>query len=148
MTENDILLEGPIATWNMGKIDGEIGGTYSGTFQFRCFLDPIRQLQAGREFREMIGPFGVNATTTEYNMAYALTQLKHRVIKAPPFWTSTRQDSQMDGNIPDLNILMAVLSAAERAEAAYTAKVQKEREELLEKSIKMAEEKLQKESVK
>lgn len=145
MDNNDIVLEGNTATWQMPLTEGEIHGTYSGTFQFRCFLDPIRQLQAGREYRDLLGPNAMMATDNEGNLAFALVQLKHRITKAPPFWTSTLQESNMAGNIGDLNVITLVLDASIRAETLYKEKVQKERDLILERSIKLAEEKIQKE---
>lgn len=139
---NDITIEGNIATWTMPPTVGELGGTYTGTFSFRTWLDPIRQLQAGREFRELLGNLGHQASETEYSLAYALTQLKHRVLTSPPFWTSTTPESGMAGNVGDLNILMAVLDSATRAADMFKERIAKERESLLERSIKTAEETL------
>lgn len=146
MDNTDIILENSIATWRMPPTIGDLGGTYTGVFMFRTFLDPLRQLQAGREYREQLGPHAIFATDTEGQLAYGLTQLKHRIIKAPPFWTSSVSDSGMAGNIGDLNIIMLVLDAASRAEAMHKDKIRKEREVLLERSIKSAEAKLQAES--
>ena len=139
MTNTDITFDGSIATWTLPPTDGEVQGTYTGTFQFRAFLDPIRQLQAGREYRELLGPNGGMAAEHEGQMAFCLTQLKHRIIKAPPFWTSTLQDSSMAGNIPDLNILLIILDASIRSENAYKEKVAKERELALNRSIGIVE---------
>lgn len=138
--DNDITLDGSIATWTMPQTDGELGGTYKGTFEFRTFLDPLRQLQAGREYRELLGNLAPQASDSEGNLAFALVQLKHRILRAPPFWSSTLQDSGMAGNIGDLNVIALVLDSAIRAETIYKEKIAKEREDLLNKSIKIAEE--------
>ena len=142
--ENDITIEGSVATWVMERTDGDLGGTYTGTFQFRCYLTPLQQLQAGREFRELLGSFANQATETEIKLSLALTQLKHKILKAPPFWSSTLEESGISGNIGDMNIIAAVSNASIRAEEMYLERIQKERNDLLDKSIKLAEEKMQK----
>ena len=43
----DITIEGSEATWIMPRTDSELGGTYTGVFRFRCFLDPLKELQSG-----------------------------------------------------------------------------------------------------
>lgn len=142
--DTDITIENGIATWTMQPTNGEVQGTYTGTFQFRCYLDPIRQLQAGREYRELIGPHALLATETEGNLAFGLTQLRHRVLKSPPFWSSTLQESVFAGNIGDLNIITIVLDAAIRAENLYKEMMVKERDAILDKNIKTTEEMIKK----
>lgn len=144
--DTDITIENSIATWVMPQTSGDIQGTYTGTFQFRCYLDPIRQLQAGREYRELIGPNALLATETEGNLAFALTQLRHRVLKSPPFWSSTLQDSAFAGNIGDLNIITMVLDASIRAENLYKEMMAKEREAILDRNIKVSEEMIKNQS--
>jgi hypothetical protein len=143
--DSDITLNGSEATWVMPRVDGELGGTYTGTFTFRCYLDPLRQLQSGREYRELLGSLAVQASDNEANLAFALTQLKHRIIKSPPFWSSTLQESGIAGNIGDLNVITLILDASIRAENLFKEKIQKERDELLNKTIEKGEELLAKE---
>jgi len=140
MEHTDITIEGSIATWQMPITEGEVLGTYSGSWRFKCYLTPTEQLQAGRQYRELLGPNAGLANDTESNLSFALVQLKHRVISAPPFWTSASQNSGMAGDIPDLNIIALVLDKAIQAEQLFKERIAKERELLLEKSIKKAEE--------
>lgn len=144
MNNSDLTIDGSMATWVMPRMEGTLGGTYVGVFKFSCYLNPIAQLQAGRQLRELLGNLGNQATDTEFNLAYALTQLSHRVISAPPFWTSTKQESSMEGNIGDLNVISAVLDAAMRSEALFKERIEKERETVLNRAIKVGEEILQK----
>lgn len=139
MENTDIVIDGSESTWVLPRTEGEMGGTYTGTFVFRCFLDPLRQLQAGREYRELLGSLSTQASDSEGNLAFALVQLKHRILKSPPFWTSTLQDSGMAGNVGDLNVISLVLDAAIRSENSFKEKVIKEREEILNRSIKVGE---------
>ena len=89
----DITLEGDTATWLMPQMNGELQGTYTGSFRFRTFLDPLRRLQAGREYRELLGPYPDLVSEADGHLAYALSQLKQRVISSPPFWTASVPES-------------------------------------------------------
>ncbi len=144
MNNNDILLNGSLATWRMPMIVGDLGGTYTGTFEFRTFLDPLRQLQAGREYRELLGSLAIQAEDSESNLAFALVQLKHRIVKAPAFWSSTEAESGIAGNIGDMNVIAAVLDAALMAETMFKDKMAEERNKMLEKAIKTGEQTLEK----
>lgn len=145
MKNNEITLEGSIATWKMPLTQGSLGGSYTGTFTFKTFLDPLTQLQAGRELRELIGSLGNQASEVEWSLAYALTQLKHRVLTSPPFWTSTQQSSGISGNVGDLNIIELVIAAAMLSEQMFKEKIEKDREDTLTSTIKTVEETLKKE---
>lgn len=147
MDNNDITLTGSTATWRMERMDGELGGTYSGTFVFKCYLTPLASLQAGKEYRSLLGELAIQASDAEANLAFALTTLKQRIISAPPFWTSTLQESGIAGNVGDLNIIAAVLDASIRAEQMFKESIQKERDSLLVRSIAAGEKLLQKQGV-
>ena len=143
---NDVLISGSTATWDMGQVQGEVSGTYMGTFQFRCFLTPTQTLAASREYRELLGPQLMLAPEFEGQLAYALVQTKHRILKAPPFWTAPTQNGELPGNIPDLNVILLVLDAAIVAETKYRESKAKERDEALESAIKASEAKLENDS--
>jgi hypothetical protein len=142
MENTEMTIEGSTATWVMPRTDGELGGTYTGSFQFRCYLNPIQILQAGREYREFLGSLGAQASITEGHLAYALSQLKYRILKAPPFWTSTLQESGIQGNIGDLNVILVILDAAMDAEKIFKENAAKERESLLDRAIAAGEQRL------
>jgi len=139
MENSDLVIDGHTATYILPPTQGTHLGTYTGTFKFRCFVTPSEELSAGRDYRALLGPNPHLATENEGNLAYALAHLKYRVISAPPFWNSTLQETQYAGNIPDLNILMIVMQKAFEAEALFKEKLAKEREAVLERSIKAAE---------
>lgn len=140
MENTDIVIENTTATWTIPpETSGEILGTYAGTFNFRCYLTPTQELQAGREYRALLGPNGVLAGEHEAQMAYCLTQLKHRIITSPPFWTGHQSDDGQSGNIPDLRVLLLILDAAMRSEQLFKNKVKEEREARLKASIEIAE---------
>ncbi len=142
--DTDIVITGSVAKWVLPPTQGDLGGTYTGSFTFRCYLTPLQSLQAGREFRELLGGLANQASDVESKLAFSLTQLSHRIIESPPFWTSTKQDGGIAGNLGDLNIISMVLDAAFRAETLFQERIQKERENLLNKTIQAAETQLQK----
>jgi hypothetical protein len=145
MDNNDIILNGPTASWQMPRTEGDLGGTYTGNWTFRCYLNPMQQLQAGKEYRALLGELAIQATEDEGKLAFALVQLRHRVIKSPPFWSSTLAEDGISGNIGDLNVISLVMDAAFLSENLYKEKIAKERQAILERSIKVAEDLLQKE---
>jgi len=142
--KNDIVLNGDgTATWTL-DMEGKIHGTYRGTFVFRCFLTPTQTIAAGRELRELLGTDPDTAPKLESYMAFSLTQLKQRIIKAPPFWASTLQQSTYQGDIPDEEVIDAVLNAAVNAELKYKEQLQKKRADILARAKDTAESLLEK----
>jgi hypothetical protein len=135
---SDIKVENGIATWEL-RSDGLLNGTYFGTFQFKCYLDPISMIKANREYRDLIGPNYISAPEHETFLAYALTQLKYRVIKGPPFWSSTLDVSGFAGNIPDENIISEVLNAALDSELKHRSQLKERKDTALDKAKKAAE---------
>lgn len=148
---SDLQVVGGVSTWEM-RADGDILGTYNGTFKFRCFLDPLDKIAAGREQRELLGESRSWVATPEYEhesfLAYALTQLKYRIISAPPFWSSAGVNKTHEGNIPDEDILEKILDAAIRSELKYKMDIKKRKEAALKRAnegAKALEEQLKKE---
>ncbi len=131
----DIILEGNTATWEM-KIDGNIQGTYMGKFRFRCYLTPAQTIAANREFRELLGPNPAFTPEHESNLAFCLTQLKYRIIESPPFWGSTES---IPGNIPDENVISAIMDAAALAEQKYREQLAQRKADALKRAIAAAE---------
>jgi hypothetical protein len=134
----DIVIENNTATWEL-KSEGPIQGTFSGIFKFKCYLTPMEQIRANREYRELIGPNHLTLPEHESFLAYSLTQLKYRVISSPPFWSSSQQLSGFSGDLPDENIISEVLTAAMDSELKYRNHLKKKKDEALEKAKKAAE---------
>lgn len=135
----DIVIEenADVATWHM-RIEGEIKGTYVGLFKFKCFLLPFEKIAADREYRELLGPNPTFAGQHESFLAYALTQLKHRVSECPPFWETITKNG-LAGDLPDENVISAVLDAALTAEIKYRALLKKKKIDYAEKSKQAVE---------
>jgi hypothetical protein len=151
VVRDDIQIIGSTATWTM-RLDGAVSGTYTGTFQFRCFLTPLQRIAAGREQRALLGESRAFSETPDYEheawLAYLLTQLKYRIISAPPFWATSGINKSHEGDIPDENVLEKVLDAATDAELIYKQRLRKLKEEALVKAnvgAKAVEEQLKKE---
>lgn len=138
LARQDIIIQGTQATWEM-NLTGEINGTYTGSFVFRCFLTPTQRLAAGREYRELLGNHPTLAEPHEDNLAFSLCQLKYRIISAPPFWTSTLQANNMAGDLPDENIIDSVLESAIAAELKYKAQLKNKKKDAIERAKKAAE---------
>lgn len=132
LERSDLILEGNTATWEM-RMDGDIQGTYSGSFRFRCYLSPLQQIAANREYREILGTNPAFASEHESFLAYALTQLKHRIIVAPPFWAS-QSPASLSGDIADENVIAAVLDSALGAEMKYKSQLKKKKLEAIAKA--------------
>lgn len=130
---NDIKIDGTVATWEINTT-GSINGTYIGTFRFRCFLTPLQQIAAGREERELIGVNMSLAPEHEKFLAFALTQLKYRVISSPPFWASANPNGNMSGDIPDEEVINMILSAAIDSEAKYKNELKSRKEEAIKRA--------------
>lgn len=136
--QKEIVINGTTASWEM-RMEGAIQGTYSGTFVFRCFLTPTQRLAAGREHRELLGTNPQLASEHDDNLAFTLSQLKYRIISAPPFWTSTLQLNNVAGDIPDTDVIDRVLDAAVAAELKYREQLKQKKQEAIERAKKAAE---------
>lgn len=134
--KSDIVIEGTTASWHI-HIEGDVSGTFNGTFRFKCFLSPTERIAANREMRALLGEHPMLTPEHESFLAYALTQLKYRIISAPPFWKST--ESGWHGDIPDSNVISEVLNAAIETEVKYKEELNKRKLEHLERAKKAAE---------
>src|ERR1700687_4562703 len=126
LKRSDISIEGNIATWNLAA-NGDINGTYSGTFRFKCVLTPTEKLASGRFYRELLGPNASLAFKAEDDLSFSLAQLRYRVVSAPPFWTSAIGIDGVAGDIPDEGIINTVFDAAIAAEFKYRAELEQQK---------------------
>lgn len=138
MDKNEVIIQGNIATWDIRK-EGSINGTYTGTFTFRCYLTPSQKIAANREYRELLGPQMTMTPEHESFLAYALTQLKYRVITAPPFWNTESKLGVSQGDLPDEEVIAEILEAAFAAELKYKEQIKQRKEEALQKAKEAAE---------
>jgi len=123
--------------------EGDVLGTYKGVFVFKCYLNPLEVLSAGKLYRELIGSSPQDATDTERFVAFCLSQLSKRIVKSPPFWNT---GDMINGNIPDMNIISMVLDRSIQSELAYKEHLKEKRTEALE-TAKVAAATLQERSI-
>jgi hypothetical protein len=114
--------------------EGDFLGTCTGLFKFKTFLTPLEQLSASRDYRALVGPNPELMSDSERYMAICLSQLKYRIISAPPFW---KTGEAFDGNV-DFNILSIIFDRALSASLIYKDHLVKKKEE----SLKTAQEAL------
>lgn len=115
------------------RLIGEVGlvtrTLYEGTFVVRAVIDPSRELAMGRLYRQLLGSQPQHATDRESNLAFALSQLQFRVIKAPPWWDAT-PGQEVRGAVLDDNIILKVLDMAIQADDQYRKQIQEDSKEL------------------
>ena len=138
LKRDDLVVENNTAKWDISH-SGDINGLYTGTFVFKCFLTPSEKLAAGRQYRELLGTNPVVVSEHEDNLAFSISQLRYRVISAPPFWASSVGVNGVVGDLPDEKVLDVILQASLSAEFKYLALLQDKKEKALEKAKKVAE---------
>lgn len=126
LTENDIVIEGSNAVFDL-NMTAPVGGTYMGTFKFRCVLSPLQIIDADRDYRDLIGNQPSLVSETADNLAFSLSQLKQRVIVSPSFWTEN-SGRFPGGGVKDFEIISKVLEAAFLAENKYRRLLQEKHE--------------------
>ena len=138
LNRKDLVIENNTCKWDIAY-NGDINGLYTGTFIFKCFLTPSEKLAAGRDYRELLGNNAILALKHEDNLAFVLSQLKYRVVSAPPFWSSSIGLNGFQGDLPDEKVLDVIFEAALSAEFKYLAMLQEKKDKALEKARKAAE---------
>jgi hypothetical protein len=133
------------ATWNI-QSNGQVGGLYTGQFTFNLMLSPIQEIEADRDYRELLGKNAELASTHIESLAHVLSQLKQRVKNAPPFWYSSV--SRFPGShIKDRDILELVYQAAAEAEIKYRESLKERKESLLKRLKKQVEKEVEEDSI-
>lgn len=134
---DDISLEQEFGVWELQET-APLGGTYMGTFKFRCYLTPIQMIEADRDYRFLLGETSPTlASETIENYSYSLAQLKQRVVQAPPFWFDGSRFP--GGNVKDKEIIALVFEAAIQSELKYRSKLEEKHKSQLEKLSKYIE---------
>jgi hypothetical protein len=109
-------LNGSTGTFDINDVGELSGQTYMGNFKVKCILSPVDRLNIDKTYRELIGKDNPYMATQEVlDIAFALSQLKYRIIDFPAFW----QGFPINGGHVDLNIVMSVLNQSVDAEEAF-----------------------------
>lgn len=92
--------------------------TYKGNFKVKCVLSPLDYIQSDGTYRELLGKTNPQFAN-EYvaQLAYALSQLKYRIISNPS-WFDNSVNGIKGSNVDD-RILLYVLDKAIQAEEQY-----------------------------
>jgi hypothetical protein len=116
------------ATFTIDAIGSFDKKRYVAGFVVKAFLNPIDRLSADKFRRELLGPNPESAGEEEKTMAFALSQLKYRIIEAAPFWF---KGSDIGGAaLKNDNIIYHVFNLATKAEEEYGKLLAKEAEEM------------------
>lgn len=133
----DIKIENTTGIFTISEFDAETNETYIGEFKVKVVLSPMDILSIDRDYRELIGSVSpLMASSDANNVAFALSQLRHRVIGYPMFWKGSGYDG---GHLPK-NVLYAILDASLEAQERFKDMRQKELEKIQKKLTKQVKE--------
>lgn len=92
--------------------------TYQGQFKVKCVLSPLEYIQSDATYRELLGKTNPQFAT-EYvaQLAYALAQLKYRLMDSPSWYKN--EVNGIDGSNVDDKILLHIFEKAIQCEEDY-----------------------------
>lgn len=129
-------IEGSEAKFEINIIGRFTKETYIGKFKVKCLLSPLEEIEADKIYRELLGNNYHLSDEIIKQKAFALAQLKLRVIDCPPFWVN---DYIGGGHVSDSNVILEVLDKAIEAQEKYIdgkEQEMKNRQEALTRAIK------------
>lgn len=92
--------------------------TYKGHFKVKCVLSPLDYIQSDATYRELLGKTNPQfANDYVAQLAYALSQLKYRIISNPS-WFDNNINGIKGSNVDD-KILLYILDKAIQSEEDY-----------------------------
>jgi hypothetical protein len=102
-------IEDNVGVFTISEVSDETNETYIGEFKVKLILSPLDLLAIDRDYRELLGPVNpIMASSDANNIAFALSQLRHRILSYPSFWKGNSYDG---GHLPN-NVLYAILDAS------------------------------------
>ena len=127
---SDFRFEGSKAFFDYSGVGERTNDTLMGSFCVKCILTPVDHLKADRLYRELIGSVNPHLASQEAkNYAFALSQLKYRVLEMPDFF----KNKELDGGHLDSNVLIDLINLAIESEEEY----KKHQDEKVEKMQEM-----------
>jgi len=105
--------------------EDEFKQTVRGKFIVKCYLSPIENIKADRFFRQLLGEHLEHANKNARDSAFALSQLKYRIIKHPPFWAG----EEIDGENVGIKVLIEIMNKALESQELYIEQAKKETQE-------------------
>jgi len=98
--------------------------TYFGNFKCKCSLNAIEYIKSNKEFIEEVGSSSNFGEPEE--IAFALIQLKYRLLNWAPFWAIGDSVNINGGHLKDYNVITHVFNICMKAEEEYKDMMKKE----------------------
>ena len=119
-------IEDNVGIFTISELDNETNETFIGEFRVKVILSPLDILSVDRDYRELIGAINpIMASNEANNIAFALSQLRHRILAYPSFWKGDGYDG---GHLPT-KVLYKILDDS----IACQDKFKKDKQDELEK---------------
>lgn len=113
---SEFRFEGSVAEFDYQGVGDNSNQTYMGSFKAKCVVTPMDHIKADRLYRELIGSVNPHLASKEtQNFAFALSQLKVRLISMPDFF----KNRELDGSHLDSNILIDIVNKTIDAQEEY-----------------------------
>ena len=120
-------------TFHINTVGEKTGQSYIGTFKVQCIMSPMDIIEADKLYRYLLGENIAWASQQAQNFALALSQLKYRVIEAPPFWEN---DTNIAGShVKDYNVIIEIFDKALLAEETFVKESVKRMEDQKKKLV-------------
>jgi len=126
------------AKFSVNMVGNKTMQTYIGDFECSCVLSAIDYVNAHKDFVSTIG-IANRVLTDPDEVAYALIQLKYRLNKWGPFW-STDGAALNGSHLRDYNVILHINKMCEKAEIEYEKMMKAEYEKTKDKIAKQREE--------
>lgn len=136
---SDFRFDGSVAEFDYQGIGDLTNITYMGVFRCKTVISPLDHIKADRLYRELLGSVNPHLASKEtQNYAFALSQLKVRLLEFPDFY----RNKELDGAHLDSNVLIDLINKAIDAQEEYKKELAdklKRMQDMLAKRIKNKE---------
>ena len=133
---SEFRFDGSVAEFDYQGIGSASNQTFMGSFRAKCVISPMDHIKADRLYRELLGQVNPHLASKEtQNYAFALSQLKVRVLEMPDFF----KNRELDGSHLDSNILIDIVNKCIDAQEEYKEELDtrlKTMQDMLAKRIK------------
>ena len=108
--------------FTINTIGEKTKSTYMGQFVVKTILSPMDQINADKLYRSLLGENFLMASEKAKQYAFALSQLKYRIVSCPPFW----EHRELGGShIGDVNILAEIIHKAIEKEENFNKTIER-----------------------
>jgi hypothetical protein len=123
----EFIFDGSLALVLVTVTDGRTQMEQKGYFKFQCLLEPMQVIGQDALYRDLIGPRPHEADRFAARLAFALAQLKFRVVEGPEWWRKGKDD--LWGTKCDFQVIQGVLDLSVEAEEIYLKRLSDSAEE-------------------